>query len=336
MLTVDASPEANFFDRQVLDEVEARLAQKGWGGLVSEDRLRRNLLSSQPLAFNLFGFLKRHPRAVIAWLASLGIEAPDAEVRIEWAPPRKGHLDTGSAFDVAVIYTAHDGTRGLVAVEVKYSEGLDAQRINPSATVLDATRTSGHWRSGASDRLREPRLAQVWLNTLLAQSCADRTEEGITRSLTVVMACGADAKALSSTADVKAELTEAGGLVWCPFESVLDAVRAVPETAEWSAWFQKRYLDFTLVADHLAPDDLRRHPDPTRALQEAAANDLRGTLTRTAAIAERVLGDGSVLDRLADADADPTPPADVSLSLARQLDEIADTLKAIRIDAGTG
>jgi hypothetical protein len=233
-----------------------------------------------------------------------------------------------------VIYTAGDGTRGLVAVEVKYSEDLDAQRIDPSAKVLDATRTSGHWHSGASDRLREPRLAQVWLNTLLAQSCADRAEEGITRSLTVVMACGADAKALRATADVKSELTEPSTLVWCPFESVLDAVQPVPETAEWSAWFRQRYLDLTPVVDHLALDDLRRHPDPTRALVEAAFDDLRGTLTLTVAIAERVLGDGSVLDQIAEAEANQ--PADHLMSITRHLNAVAGTLKSIRVDAGSG
>jgi hypothetical protein len=310
------------------------LAQKGWGGLVSEDRLRRNLLSSQPLAFNLFGFLKRYPGAVLAWLASLGIEAVDAELRIEWAPPRKAHLDTGSAFDVAVIYTAGDGTRGLVAVEVKYSEDLDAQRIDPSAKVLDATRTSGNWRSGASDRLREPRLAQIWLNTLLAQSCASQGEEGISCSLTVVMACGADAKALRATADVRAELADQQELVWCPFEAVLEAVRTVPETADWSAWCEQRYLDFTPVVDQLAPDDLRRHRDPTIALRQEASGELRAAIGRTAAITERVLGDGSILDQLASAA--PDTPADELLSLVRQLDEVGETLKTVRIAAGGG
>ena len=64
--------------------------------------MRRNLLSSQPVAFNLFGYLKHRPRALVAWLASLGIEAEEAEVRIEWAPPRAEHVDGASLSDEGV------------------------------------------------------------------------------------------------------------------------------------------------------------------------------------------------------------------------------------------
>jgi hypothetical protein len=331
-LALDAPPEANFVDLQVLAEVEARLNQKGWGGLVSEDRVRRNLLSSQPLAFNLFGSLKQHPRAVLAWLSSIGIDAVEAEVRIEWAPPRKAHLGTGSAFDAAVIYLTAAGVKGLVAVEVKYSEDLEAQRIAPNDHVLDATRTNGHWRTGSSDPLREPRLSQIWLNALLAQSCALNMEEGITEDLTVVMACAADTKALRATADVRAELADPAGLMWCPFESVLSSLGAVEETNEWTDWFRLRYLDFAPVADQLSLTDLRRKVNPGESVQLAAFEEYRSALALAQAVTDRVLSDGSILDQLSSRDQGPAP--DEALSLARRLTLLTQTLKDLRTYAG--
>lgn len=114
---------------------------------MSEDRLRRNVLSSQPVAFNLFGYLKHLPRALVTWLASLGIDAEEAEVRIEWAPPKAEHFGGGSAFDAAIFYRSADGTKGLVGVEVKYSENLDDQSIDPRDEYIVARmRVSTCWR----------------------------------------------------------------------------------------------------------------------------------------------------------------------------------------------
>src|SRR5438105_4668173 len=45
-----------------------RLVRRGWGGLVDARRLYHNLLSSQPLCFNLFGFLDGHRPALLAVL----------------------------------------------------------------------------------------------------------------------------------------------------------------------------------------------------------------------------------------------------------------------------
>jgi hypothetical protein len=48
-LAFDAPRDANYLTAAVADAVERRLGGAGSGGLISEDRLRRSLLSSQPM-----------------------------------------------------------------------------------------------------------------------------------------------------------------------------------------------------------------------------------------------------------------------------------------------
>ncbi len=137
---VAADPSLNFL---VDSEIEAlaveRLANAHhWGGIVNRDRLYRDLLSSQPLAFNLFGFFKvevpDNPESAegVALLQVLrevfGVDADAVtEIRLEYAPPRSPLSKSGSAFDCFIEYLR--GTRkGFVGIEVKYSEDLRAQR----------------------------------------------------------------------------------------------------------------------------------------------------------------------------------------------------------------
>ena len=52
-----------------------RLAREPGAGLIQESRLRCNLLSSQPLCFNLFGYLAAHPKALLPWVQKVAAGA---------------------------------------------------------------------------------------------------------------------------------------------------------------------------------------------------------------------------------------------------------------------
>jgi hypothetical protein len=329
MLPLDVPRDSNFFPG-VIDEVDFRLAQRGWGGLISPDRLFRNLLSSQPATFNVFGYLKHHPVALLAWIRSLGVNAAEVtDVRIEWAPARPG----GSAFDAAIFYRpSHSDGRGLVGVECKYAENLDQQNDRPGQ-IDDydrATRSNGLWRPGAAERLHERRLVQLWLNALLAQSCAIEGDERIVEATVVMMSLAADRAALDATARVQAELVEPNwGLTWSPYEALLAAVPDDPETERWADWIRRRYLDFTPVADAMAPDDPRQSDDPLRDAARHAVDEMASQYGDAQSKAERVLSDGSVLEQLVDSDPTLYSPSTV-LMLGVRLAETAETLRRTR------
>lgn len=258
MLPLDIGEAANFLNSDVASAVAARLHEGGHSGIIEKDRLYRNLLSSQPMCFNLFGPFVAHPDDLIDWVRALDDSAAMVRrVRFEWAPERSSHFDGGSAFDAFVEYTASTGGERFVGVECKYAENLERSTIKLRNVYGDYTDGSAEWRDGASARLgTAKRLRQFWLNTLLAQSLVDRGGGAYESGLVVVVAAAADRSADEATEAVRSDLIEPDRwLRWCPYESVLDAIAGHDQ---WKQMFAKRYLDFSPVTHLLHADDSRR------------------------------------------------------------------------------
>lgn len=226
--------------RAAYERARDRLAQVPGPGLIEEDRLRRNLLSSQPLCFNLFGYLAGHPEALLPWVQSVAAGARSVtSVELEWAPAQ-GAL-ARSAFDALVVYETTAGSRGFLGIECKYAEKLmDSQRNAAAEKFLDATRAGG-WKVGAEEALDHHGLRQFWYNTLLAQQVQSGFDEG--RSL--VVALDADAKARAAVAHVAEQLEDPGFLV---FDSIEHVVSSVEGHDEWRDAFRRRYLSLELSA----------------------------------------------------------------------------------------
>lgn len=224
-------------------------------GLIDEDRLQRNLLSSQPLCFNLFGYLSTHPQALLPWLRTIAPHAASVTaVELEWAPA-DGALG-GSAFDAYVEFTNIDESCGFLGIECKYAETLTAsQRTAAAAKYLDATRPP-LWRDEAATNLDSHGLRQLWYNQLLVQRLASRNDA---HGVGVVLVCRADFAAVHATSTVAAQLTDPSTLV---FAAIEDLVGSVIGHAEWKRAFTKRYLDFTPIQHLLPPGDPRRRLTP--------------------------------------------------------------------------
>lgn len=116
----DASAGLNFLTpdihRCALDRIDS-------GGGVEKFRCTRNLLSSQPMAFNLFGPLHDDPDLAALLLNPLlpgGVAT--ATVDIEWAPSKKLHLRDATSFDVVARYVRADGRNAIAGIETKLTE----------------------------------------------------------------------------------------------------------------------------------------------------------------------------------------------------------------------
>jgi len=93
-------------------------------GIIEEDRLHNNLLSSQPLAFNFFGFLKNYPNLLLRFIQILRPEVISVDdVVFEYAPSTKDH----SAFDFGFIVKSESG-RGFIGFECKYTDTFSYKR----------------------------------------------------------------------------------------------------------------------------------------------------------------------------------------------------------------
>lgn len=132
-----SDPYANFMTERIRSLVDYELSPENKGDrLIEETRLRSNLLSSQPLCFNLFGELKLNLNKALQFFNSLYdnyFKSID-KIEFEYNPARRDPRLTGdrSAFDVFVEYTSIAGKRGFIGIEVKYSETL-----NEGANTVD-------------------------------------------------------------------------------------------------------------------------------------------------------------------------------------------------------
>lgn len=170
----------NFLTPAIAEIARLETAYRERDALIDENRLFTNLLSSHPLAFNGFGplYLDRVLAACVLRAIIPGIDLKTViDVRYESSPGRQDPTLTGdrSAFDVAFIYERGDGQRGLIGIEVKYSEtGTEPAppELNPRYTEL--AHSSGLFKEPDHAALRVNPLQQLFREHLLAQAVVMR------------------------------------------------------------------------------------------------------------------------------------------------------------------
>ena len=243
----DTLPNLNFLTEEVRHYVRRRVPQiQAEDGTIDVARLRANLLSSQPLCFNVFGHLQAHPVAAAAVLGRVFGVRIDEIVRseVEWAPPKSLHLGDRTAFDAFVDYTA-DGERRFLGVEVKYTEPFSTKQYD-SSRYRTLTEQSGAFRPGAADRLVGSATNQLWRQLLLTLSLAATPDYAGGRA--AVLALADDPGVAKGMAGLAAELTSPGDMpLVATLQGLVDGALAVPELAGWAAAVKTRYVDLTPV-----------------------------------------------------------------------------------------
>ena len=122
----------NFLTEYAFKHANERVENKKKYETIEKDRLFNNLLSSQPMAFNLFCPLRQMfgespetaTRVIKAALPGYPIHEVTG-VELEFIPENYKDL-TGdkSAMDAIIKFEGEDGKKGFIAVETKYSENL--------------------------------------------------------------------------------------------------------------------------------------------------------------------------------------------------------------------
>ena len=173
--TTPARPGANFLTPAALDAARARTAYIEPRQSFDHQRLWADLLSSSALSFNLFGDLAadlaRADRAVHRWF-------PDAPGRVSevrfahspgWFDP--AYLNSLRSFDAVFILDLDDGSRGIVAVDVKYHERNKSETPRPEnhrrATARSPSALRCSRRARSTTLKRRSDLCVLWLEHLL-------------------------------------------------------------------------------------------------------------------------------------------------------------------------
>lgn len=166
----------NYLTETIRDVVRREVfsSERSQEKLFGYPRIINDLLSSQPLCFNLFGELQQDLSLASQVVADLtnGHIRQVTRIEFEYSPGR-GSLDyTGdaSAFDVYVEYIAATGAAGFLGIEVKYHENLQNPAARHRQRYDEVTAVMECFRDDARETLRTKPLQQIWRDHLLAGS----------------------------------------------------------------------------------------------------------------------------------------------------------------------
>lgn len=265
MLTKEAAETGlNFLTPGIFEAVRCRLAESRDGETIERFRLMRNMLSSQPMCFNLFGELWNDLDLATVLCRALwgGQIARVTSVQFEWAPlPKEEYLNEskGTAFDVFFEYESPMGDKGFIGVETKLTEPF-TQHEYDRAEYRQWMMKDSPWRTDVNiQELVSKKYNQIWRNHLLSWALLSHPESGYSMgNLTVIFhpldkACAestsAYRKLLSGNGMFTAFHLEEIVSVWKPLlarsAEVADFVKnkeRLRAASQWLEDFEVRYL----------------------------------------------------------------------------------------------
>jgi len=190
-LNEDAAKNGNifYFDYNIFEAAQ----QRRWGRNDTPEWFY-DTLRSQHIPFNFFIPLvteKQLAADAINLLLNLKIKEI-SEIEIEYPAHYKNPLQDRTSFDVFVSYLNEDKEKGLIGIEVKYTEGgysptkTEKEDINNSNSIYySTTKKSNLYKAEFVPKLKENAYRQIWRNHLLAYSFADKNEFKVFTSLTL-------------------------------------------------------------------------------------------------------------------------------------------------------
>ncbi len=248
---------ANYLTETIRDVVRSEVLDpvKSRGKVYGRPRIFDNLLSSQPLAFNLFGELQKDLELTTTVMRDLTGGRVDevTGIKFEHSPGRGDSRYTGdhSAFDVFIEFTTPGGKSGFLGIEVKYHEDLKGGRDCYRVRYAEVAELMGCFEPAMMLRLRTPRLEQIWRDHLLAGSMriqdGDKYEDG----LFVLLRPRDNIACATAVNDYRACLSNENSFSEWLLEDVMKALMD-HTNAKWVRLFFDRYLAFDKVDTELA------------------------------------------------------------------------------------
>ena len=229
-------------------------------GTLEEVRLRRNMLSSMPLCFNVFAPLRKRPDAACELLRDIfGLDAQQLVsvhgidgIECEWAPSQEYGIGDRTAFDAVVAYTDSDKRVAVLGVETKYTDTFSRTEYGRPGRARESVRCekyrrhttqSGWFRDGAADELWRRATNQMWRNTMLAAAC--ESLPGVSYAHVAVLHLYDDPGADKAIAGVREQLRDPSRVLDVPLERLLR--NSTPALVDWAEVITRRYTDLTPV-----------------------------------------------------------------------------------------
>jgi len=231
---------------QELSQIKSRLR------LTDERRLLTNLLSSQPLAFNLF-LPMRWDNYKIATTAfqllfpQLKIDLI-TDIKLEYVPgdeknPREITIDN-SCFDVYVEYQNTQNERCGMGIEVKYTESFSNTDFSKAGDKRDRytkaiSKYSKQFSEANTELYLTPKFNQLFRNQLLTEEVKDK-QNGISNCVLLVLYSSGDTKCTKAINQFEQLLINPSSFIPVTIESL---IQAVINSATSNKEMEQLYLD---------------------------------------------------------------------------------------------
>ena len=245
MLRADAPRHAQWLTGRIAEFADRRIEVRCDGDAsIETHRLERNLLSSMPLCFNIFGQFDAYREAAARTLNAVLPWSVTAirEVRVEYAPTlARAELDDATAFDAFVHVDTSDGP-AFLAVETKYTEPFSPKQYPADKYRAIAEGAGGWFSEGTADAASAPATNQLWRNTMLAQLTAKHYPAyGAGRVVVLTLRGDKHAEeAVKKLGDMMT--TRSDRLHHVTLENLVTAAEQEPDLALWARLFTSRYL----------------------------------------------------------------------------------------------
>jgi hypothetical protein len=249
MLTrADGERGYNFLNPRIFEVAQRRLTDKR--GMVEPFRLLCNMLSSQPMCFNLFGPLVNDRELATSLMRAL---FPDdiqqvTHVILEYAPePSKDYLNDRTAFDAFVAYTNPSGERGFLGIETKLTEAFSARVYRSEFYDRWLDYPSAPWPASSVPELQAKQVNQLWRDHLLAYAMKVSPSSNYSTGRFILVYHPMDAKCVEALNVYQALLRpEDASFAAIPLDRLIALWSAAVISAADQLWIRRfltRYLD---------------------------------------------------------------------------------------------
>lgn len=247
----------NFYFPETFEYAKWRVNTRIKGETIDAYRLFNNLLSSMPMAFNLFHplmMLKMENPALVDLMFRDAFPAIPSiyrvqEIGLEFIPtPTEEYIRDKSAMDAFVRYLDKDGNNYLIAIETKYTDSLGTNAAFNHVYQLDIMRELDMFTNEAFSNfnLEKTKISQIFRNFILAEQYGKIHK--LKKVYSVVMAPAAHPTTKNEISLLQTHLNEADRerVIALSLEEFIAAIRVhcKGKYLKWIDWFNDRYLNF--------------------------------------------------------------------------------------------
>ena len=205
-------------------------------------RLLRNMLSSQPMCFNLFGELALDLENATEPVQALwGTSVTRVTcIRFEWAPkPAAEYLDDGTTFDAFIEYETDEGRMGFIGIETKLSEPFSPKEYDGKKYRRWMTKDAP-WRTDAGGQVSRTSHNQLWRDHLLAWAMLRHPDSRYTEGRLTVVYHPGDRRGRNVIGAYRGLLRDEATFSAFDLATVVAAWK--PLVGKWLSRFEQRYL----------------------------------------------------------------------------------------------